>query len=40
MPHAVISIHDVFVISFVISGDKMHEAKIENELLKSVRERI
>ena len=38
--HAVISIHNVSVLSFAITDDHVHDAKIGKELLKSVRERI
>jgi transposase len=38
--HAVISINDVSVLSFEITDEHVHDAKIGKELLKSVRERI
>ena len=38
--HAVISIHDVSAMSFLITDDHVHDAKVGKELLKSVKERI
>ena len=38
--HAVISTHDVSVLSFSITDDHVHDAKAGKELLKSVKERI
>lgn len=38
--HAVISIHEVSVISFAITDEHVHDAKAGKELLTSVKERI
>ena len=38
--HAVISIHNVSVLSFAITDEHVHDAKAGKELLKSVKERI
>ena len=38
--HAVISINDASVISFAITDEHVHDAKVEREMLKSVKDRI
>jgi len=38
--HAVISIHDVSVLSFTITDDHVHDAKAGRKILKSIRDRI